>query len=63
MAQELNIKTYWASSDYQEFEVELIKENEFGNFKVRCLDTDEILILTGYLWTLDVMTEADREWV
>ena len=39
------------------------KENEFGNFKVRCLDTDEILILTGYLWTLDVMTEADREWV
>jgi hypothetical protein len=65
MAQELNTKTYWASSEngQYEFEVEFLEETEFGDFKVRCIDDDEILILTGYLWTLDLMTEADREWV
>ena len=53
-------KRYWASSDVNEFEVEFLEETEFGDFKVRCTDDDEILILTGHLWTLDLMTEADR---
>ena len=62
MAQELNTKTYWASSEngQYEFEVEFLEETEFGDFKVRCIDDDEILLLTGHLWTLDLMTEADR---
>jgi len=60
MAQELKTKTYWASSDINEFEVEVLKETEFGDFKVRCIDDDEILILTGHLWTLDLMTEGEE---
>jgi len=51
---------YWASSDINEFEVEFIKETEFGDFKVRCIDDDEILILTGHLWRLDLMTEGEQ---
>jgi hypothetical protein len=60
MAQELKTKTYWASSDINEFEVEVLKETEFGDFKVRCIDDDEILILTGHLWRLDPMTEGEE---
>ena len=59
MAQELKTKTYRASSDINEFEVEVLKETEFGDFKVRCIDDDEILILTGHLWRLDLMTEGE----
>ena len=35
MAQELNTKTYWASSDINEFEVEVLKETEFGERVMR----------------------------
>lgn len=60
MAQQINTQTYWASSDYQEFEVELLGETKHGDPIVRCVLEDETLILTGHLWTLDLMTEADR---
>ena len=63
MAQELNTKTYWASSEngQYEFEVEFLEETEFGDFKVRCIDDDEILILTGHLWTLDLINNNSKE--
>ena len=61
MAQELNTKTHWASSDINEFEVEFLEETEFGDFKVRCIDDDKILILTGHLWTLDLINNNSKE--
>jgi len=61
MAQNLNTQTtYWASSDYHEFEVELLEETEYGDFKVRCVLEDEILILTGHLWSLELMTDNGK---
>ena len=53
-------QTYWASSDYHEFEVELLEETEYGDFKVRCVLEDEILILTGHLWSLELMTDNGK---
>jgi|GEM_PF-5957742 len=56
MAQQINTQTYWASSDgLYEFEVELLGETKQGDPIVRCVLEDETLILTGHLWTLDIM--------
>ena len=63
MATQLDNQTYWATSGngQYEFEVEVLKETEFGDFKVRCIDDDEILILTGHLWTLDLINNNSKE--
>ena len=61
METQLDNQTHWASSDINEFEVEFLEETEFGDFKVRCIDDDEILILTGHLWTLDLINNNSKE--
>ena len=61
MATQVDNQTHWASSDIDEFEVEVLKETEFGDFKVRCVDDDEILILTGHLWTLYLINNNSKE--
>jgi hypothetical protein len=55
-----NNQNYWASSDINEFEVEFLEETKCGNFKVRCVDDDEILILASHLWTLDLINNKPK---